>query len=110
MKNIIKRFIVGSSFPVFIYFFFRVRLISKNYKYEDYSIIAPFYLGIMNIIAGKIGYINVGILSPLIVISFAYLTKSYNFNKKEWIEYSIRIIITHFIMFNLIVKNLQSLF
>jgi len=114
--NYIKRFLIGSSFPVFIYFFLKVQTIPnsiKNYTYEQYTIIAPFYLGLMNVMAGFLNkryrYLLIGVISPTIVFLYAYMNKSYNFTNKEWRNYFVRIYMTHLIIFNVIVKNLSQM-
>ncbi len=113
-KELLKRFIIGSSFPVFVSFFLKVQTIPdsiKNYTYQQYTIIAPIYLGFMNVLAGffnkKYRYLLIGIISPTGVCLYSYMNKTYNFNNKEWINYFIRIYIKHFITFNIIIKNLM---
>ena len=117
----LKSFVIGSSFPVFILFFIAVRKISnniKNYKYEDYTLIAPLYLGLMNMISlyltkyfnlnVRTRYLIIGIISPLIVITFARLNNSYNYDNTEWTRYSIYLMMKHFLIFNFIIYNIES--
>ena len=82
MKDIIKSFLVGSSFPVLFPFFITVMNIPdsvKNYSYESYTILAPLFIGVMNILSQYLGKTFISFLSPLIVILIAYFSKSYNF-------------------------------
>lgn len=116
----LKSFVIGSSFPVFILFFLAVRNISndtKNYSYDDYTIVAPIYLGTMNVISLYLSnylnlslrerYLLIGIISPIIVIVFGRLINSYNYTNEEWLKYSIRLIIKHFTIYNVIMYNLE---
>ena len=108
----LKEFIFGSSFLVLFPFYLTVQNIPntiKNYKYEDYTIIAPIYLGIMNILSKYLGKNIIGILSPTIVFLFSFTTNKYNFTKKQWIKYYFRILIRHYITFNVIIKYLESI-
>lgn len=114
----LKSFIVGSSFPVFIFFFLSVmNLPHKNYSYEFYTIIAPLYLGTMNMLSLYLAryyklnlrerYLLIGILSPLIVISAVFLTGAYPFNSVSKLHYMLRIIMIHFIIFNFVVYYIE---
>jgi hypothetical protein len=118
----LRSFVIGSSFPVFVIFFLVVMNIStntKNYTYENYTLIAPIYLGVMNMLALylanefelslRMRYIIIGIISPLVVIMFAYITHSYNFNGEEWRKYAATLVVQHFLIFNIIVYGLEKL-
>ncbi len=117
----LRSFIIGASFPVFILFFLSVRNIPdliKNYTYEDYTIIAPVYLGLMNALSLylatyfglslRMRYVLIGIISPLIVITVARSIRSYNYNRTEWNSYYLQLVIKHFLIFNIIVYNLEK--
>jgi hypothetical protein len=54
-------------------------------------------------------YIIIGIISPLVVIIFAYMTHSYNFNGEEWRKYAVALVVQHFLIFNVIVYGLEKL-
>lgn len=121
MSNYLQSFIIGSSFPVLLFFFTAVARIPsslKNYTYEDYTLLAPLYLGMMNMLATYLGetynlslrerYVLIGIISPLIVIAIAYYLHSYNFTTREWIQYSLILIAMHFVIFNVIVYPIEK--
>ena len=121
MNNYLRSFIIGSSLPVFISFFLRVATLDnkiKNYSYKSYSIIAPLYLGLMNMISLCLTanyniplrrrLIIIGIISPIIVILFAKLIGSYNFTRDEWIKYSIKLLIKHFLIYNTVIYFLEK--
>ena len=79
--------------------------------------IAPVYLGLMNMLSLCIArkynlslrmrYLIIGILSPLIIIAIATSQGAYNFTDKEWARYAMRVIIEHFFVFNVIVYSLE---
>lgn len=116
----LKSFVIGSSFPVFIQFFISVSLMNKvrNYSYESYTLIAPLYLGLMNMLSLYIGnkynlllgrrLFYTSIISPIIVILFVTLNKSYNFTNAERNKYYCIIFIKYFIAFNIIIYFLES--
>jgi len=115
----LKEFVIGSSYPVSLLFFLVVMNISdKNYSYESYTLIAPVYLGLMNVLSAYLQnkfdltlrerFYLIGIISPVIIVLFAYFYKAYPFTTtKQWLTYAIRLIIKHFLIFNLIVYNLE---
>lgn len=120
MKEYIKSFVIGSSFPVVVLFFLIVANIKRNYSYEFYSLLAPLYLGLMNALSLffakkwnmtlKERYTFIGLFSPLIVATFAFFTKAYTKTADEWFFYSLNLLVQHFFVFNIIVYNLEKLF
>lgn len=118
--NYLKSFIIGSSFPATFFLFQAVKNIPdsiKNYSFQDYTVIAPIYLGLANLLSlclSKIfnlslqtRFLLIGILSPLFVISIVRSNNSYNFTEEEWRQYYFRLITKHFMIFNLIIYNLE---
>lgn len=121
MNEYLRSFVIGSSLPVFLPFFLRVMNINdllKNYSFSAYSIIAPLYFGLINMISQIISnkwewdlgkrLIITGIISPIIVFIFAKLTNSYNFPQQEWFQYFIRIFLAHFLTFNITIHFLEK--
>ena len=111
MPKYFRSFIIGSSLPAFFVFFLRVASTTtnkRNYSYKLYSFLAPLYLGLMNILALKIGYYYVSLISPMIVILVARLFEVYNFTKKEWYNYYFRIMLMHFITYNIVISFLDK--
>lgn len=117
----LKSFIIGSSYPSFILFFLAVKNIQKNiknYTYTNYTLVAPVYLGIMNILSLYFAqsfnlslrnrFMIVGLLSPLIVATFAKFTNSYNYTSKQWKEYYAHIFTEHFLIFNMIIYIIEK--
>lgn len=121
MNKYLRSFVIGSSLPVVILYFLRVMNIGddvKNYSYEAYSIIAPLYFGLMNMLSlyasENFGWdlrkrlIITGLLSPLIVMTVARVFGSYNFVQADWFSYFIRIFINHFLTYNVIIYFLEN--
>jgi len=112
----LKEFIVGSSAFVFLPFFLSVRNLNpndKNYSYADYTIVAPLYLGLMNLCGSILfhsspyRFILTGLLSGVIVSIIATLLNSYNYTSDQWKQYYIHIIFKHVITFGIIVNLLE---
>jgi hypothetical protein len=117
----LRAFVIGSSFLVFLPHFIAVAGLDEskmNYTYKDYTFIAPVYYGVMNMISlflslqfqlsDRARYLLIGTLSPLIVISFSYLTKTYSYTDDEWLRYSIRLFFTHFLIWNVVIYTLNK--
>lgn len=121
MDNILKSFIIGSSFPVILPFFYVVSNIPthlRNYSYFTYTWVAPLYLGIINVLATLIGqkwglslrqrYLLVGPLSGLLVGWLATMFETYNYDRQEWVKYYLRIIFNHLLIFNTVIYFLEK--
>src|SRR5260221_5037112 len=51
MNEYLRSFIIGSSWPAFVFFFYVVGKyddIIKNYSYSSYTLVAPIFLGCLN--------------------------------------------------------------
>ena len=112
----IKEFIVGSSWLVFLHFFLSVKKISpqvRNYFYEDYTIVAPLYLGLMNVLGKYLfktnRFLYTGLLSGLIVAIFNTINRSYNFSPEQWSIYYLYIIAKHVLTFYIIIQSLEKM-
>ena len=119
-NSYIRSFVIGSSLPVFMHFFLSVQKIDnklKNYTYEDYSIIAPLYLGFMNMISLYIGrqfgltlrerLFYISLISVVFVNIIARYAKSYNYSKKEWMKYTLWIFLKHLFTYNILIYLLE---
>lgn len=117
----LRAFVIGSSYLVFFPHFLAVGTADKkqlNYTYRQYTLVAPIYLGIMNMISlfiantynlsSRMRYLLIGCISPLIVISFSYLVQTYNYSYMNWIYYAIGLFIKHFLNFNIIIYSLDK--
>jgi hypothetical protein len=116
----LRAFVIGSSFLVFLPHFIAVAGLDEsrlNYTYKQYTFVAPLYYGVMNAISLYIAlrlklsdrqrYILIGVLSPLIVISFSYLFKTYDYQGPQWMTYGAGLFVKHFLIWNIIVYYLN---
>lgn len=121
MTDYLKSFVIGSSLPVFLHFFLSVQQIekgTKNYTYAEYTIIAPIYLGLMNMLSLYLGtrfnwslhkrLLVTSILSILIVNTATRLSNSYNFSDTEWLRYTVRVSLMHLFTFNIVLYGLEK--
>ena len=115
----LKSFIIGSSLPVTISFLLGVmKSKHKNYSYESYSLMAPIYFGLMNILALYLSkkyewslkqrLLYISILSAILVPSLAWFIQSYDMNIYKWVKYVVRVMINHLITYNLIIYFLEQ--
>ena len=116
----LKQFVIGSSYLVFIPFFWFVKnnLKDKNYTYFDYTISAPIYFGVWNVIslllAEQLGlsmkerFLLVTPLSALSIMIFAKYYKKYNFTKKQWSQYSILLFAVYIVVWNVVIYNIEK--
>lgn len=104
-------FLIGSSWLVFVHFFFSVFFNipadRKNYSDQEYAIIAPFYLGVLNMV-GKLVSKSLGlkgiqtvVLTTLLSVTgvsiFVYFQNSYQ--DLDWSQYIPRLLIKHFVSY-----------
>jgi hypothetical protein len=117
----LRAFVIASSFLVFLPHFIAVASLDEskiNYTYKQYTFIAPLYYGLMNMVSlylalqfnlsSRQRYLLIGTLSPIIVVLFAYLFKTYQYDETEWISYGLRLFTKHFLIWNIIVYYLNS--
>jgi hypothetical protein len=120
MTEYLRAFVIGSSLPVFLPHFITVAGLDErrlNYTYKQYSFVAPLYYGLMNVISlyfafllkltDRQRYVIIGVLSPLIVISFSYVFETYDYQGNEWIQYGVGLFLKHFLIWNIIVYFLN---
>ena len=118
--KILRHFIIGSSFPIVSTFYYSVyyQQPKKNYSYFNYSLIAPIYFGLYNVILNIIGnkygwslkkrYLIFTFISWLTTILYATNYKSYNFNSNQWKKYYLYLLIKYLILWNIIVINIEK--
>ena len=94
----LKEFIVGSSYFVLLPFFYTVQnsQTKKTYSYYHYTLVAPIWLGVWNIISfiiaahfglsKRIRFLLVSILSSLSIMLISYNFGVYDFSREEWIK------------------------
>ena len=116
----LKQFVIGSSYLVFLPYFYSVYNIrkTKNYSYYNYTLAAPIWLGVWNVLSLIIAehfnltmrkrFLLVSILSSISIMIIATLMKSYNFTKKEWLDYYFHIFIKYLFVWNGIVYLIEK--
>ena len=122
MYNYLKAFIIGSSIVILFPFFYIVSNISskvRNYSYVDYTLFAPFFLGIVNVFLVFLNrktlfykrtlYLLVSILVPTIVASYAKLYHMYNLTNSQWLSYVVSLYLLYFFIINIGLYHLNSL-
>nr|QBK88669.1 MAG: hypothetical protein LCMiAC01_03470 [Mimivirus LCMiAC01] len=116
----LKQFIIGSSYLVFLPYFYSVQKSQskKNYSYFKYTLIAPVWLGVWNVISlilaeyfnlsMEMRFLVVSIISSLCIMFIATYLKSYNFDKDEWKKYYFYIFVKYLIIWNLVVYSIEK--
>jgi len=116
----LKQFIIGSSYLVFLPYFYAVQKsrTNKNYTYFHYTLVAPVWLGLWNVISLIISerfnlsmqmrFVVVSIISSLSIMFIATYFNTYNFTKDEWKKYYFHIFIKYLMIWNLVVYNIEK--
>ena len=116
----LKQFIIGSSYLVFLPFYYAVynSRKEKNYSYYNYTLTAPIWLGLWNVISLVLAehfklsmrkrFLLVSVISSISIMCISTYFKTYNFTKEEWIKYYIGIFIKYMIIWNVIVYNIEK--
>jgi hypothetical protein len=115
----LKQFLCGANILTILPFYLAVYYSKdKNYGYFEYTLIAPFWFGLWNIISYIIAqkfnltnnqrFIGISILTSLIVMITSTYFKTYNNTKKEWLIYYIGIFIKYMLIWNLIIRTLEN--
>jgi len=121
MAGYLRAFVIGSSFFVFFLFFFFVSRFDPkkfHYPYKKYTLIAPLFLGIMNMVAlwiartwnltRRMKYFIVSILAPVCVLAFVYLANIYTYTRADWISHIIGMFLLYSFICNVILYELDS--
>jgi len=128
MINIMKylrEFIIGSSFPVvFLFFYYTYQHITSKddskykykYSYLQYTMVAPLWFGIWNIISLKIAekyrlsvrqrFLVVSFLSILSIYLIAH--QVYNKTQEEWYVYYRNQFIRYMVTWNIIIYYINK--
>jgi len=116
----LKQFIIGSSILAVFPFYHGVHHLGnkKSYSYYDYTIIAPLWIGMWNVISLILAenynlslrkrFLLITPITYLLSILIVKTLKSYNFTDKEWGQYYIRLFLKHFIMWNIIIYYIEK--
>ena len=115
----LREFVIGSSALVFLPFFYTTyKSTAKNYKYKTLTIGWPLLVGLYNvlslIIAESFGLSNrlrffiITIIGYITALLFVHLNNLYDFTEKEWKKYYIKLFIGHFIIWNVVIYNIEK--
>ena len=115
----LKDFIIGSSLPVsiiFLYGFYNLK--RQNYTYFYYSLLAPLWFGLWNIISliiadkfklsKKYRFLLISLLTYGIIITYVTYNNVYNFTKIQWYLYYIGMLLAYLFIWNVIIFNLDK--
>ena len=116
----LKQFVIGSSIIPTIWYLFSVKNNDrKTYDYFNYSIVAPIWFGLWNMLSLYIAeshgldmnkrFLVVSILSAFAIMIIAKMMKSYDYTEEEWMKYNVYIFIKYMIVWNLIIYNVERL-
>ena len=116
----LKQFVVASSYFVFLPYFYSVQNEhpKKTYNYYNYTLVAPLWFGIWNIISliiseyfglsERLRFFVISIISSLSIMCIAYNLKSYTFTNAEWMKYFFYIFIKYQIVWNIVIFYLEK--
>ena len=117
----LRAFVIGSSFFVFLPYFFLVsRFNTKdfNFTYVPYTFLAPVALGLMNMLSlfiasrfnltKKNRYLLISILAPSMVTFTILFFKLYNYPIERWIRHIVKLYLLYFFVWNVVVYNLDK--
>jgi hypothetical protein len=117
----LRAFVIASSAFVFLPFFLAVSQFKKtyfNFDYVYYSFLAPIALGFMNVFSLFIAdtfqlskvmrYLFISLLAPTLVSFTIVIFKIYNYTKTQWVNHIIKLYLFYFVIWNLIVYNLDK--
>lgn len=121
MAEYFKSFLIGSSWPVFIYFFYVVSQYpstTKTFSYEYYTFIAPIFLGLLNMFGLFLSkqydftrtqrFLITAIIGATLVSITITLFKVYNFpTVGRWIHKYITLYLTYIFIFGFVVNLLD---
>jgi len=121
MNEYIKSFVIGSSWPVFILYFYAVSNYNErelNYSYKNYTLIAPVFLGILNVfglyVSQKLNlsrtqrFLFTGLFGAFCVASFITSFKVYNFSDQRLMQQYVSLFMIYVFVFLVIVNVLDS--
>ena len=122
MNEYLKAFIIGSSWPVFISFFYTVSkypTTMKKFSYDHYTFVAPLFLGFLNafglFLAKRYNWTRMqrflitSIIGATWVALIITLFKVYNFSTiNRWIWQYFSLYVAYLFIFGIIVNFLDS--
>ena len=116
----LKEFVIGSSIAVVAPFYYMVynHQPNKQYSYYDYSLIAPVWFGLWNIVSlviakhyglsKRMRFFVISVLSYISIISISTYFKTYNQTREEWNFYYLQQFIKYMLVWNIVIYNLDK--
>lgn len=117
----LRAFVIGSSSLVILPYFLVVSSFKKekfNYDYKSYTFLAPIALGLMNVVSLLLAnqfqlskrnrFLLTSILAPTFVAMSVIFNKVYNYTQTEWINHIVKLYIFYFLIWNIVVYNLDK--
>jgi hypothetical protein len=117
----LRAFVIGSSWFVFLPYFYIVSNFDKkyfNFDYKIYTYLAPVALGLMNLISlmlskkfnisHKNRFLYTSIIAPTLVLFTVIYFNIYNYTIRNWIYHIINLYLLYFIVFNYIIYYLDE--
>jgi hypothetical protein len=115
----LKQFIIGSSYLVFAPHFYAVQNSQvKTYGYYEYTMLAPIWLGMWNVISLILAehfkltmrkrFLLVSVLASISIMIIATFFKTYDLSPTEWLKYYIMIFLKYLFIWNVIVYNIEK--
>jgi hypothetical protein len=117
----LRAFVIGSSFPVFLPFFYSVSRFEKekfNFNYEAYTFLAPPSLGFMNVVSlflanqlninKKLRFLLTSLIAPTMVLFTVIFFNIYNYTIEDWVSHIVQMYLVYFIVVNVIIYNLDK--
>ena len=121
LMKYLKQFVVGSSCLVFLPFYYSVLLLDKskrNFLFENYVFLAPFWFGLFNMLSlylseqfnlnYKQRFQTISLLSYLFILTIVTNTNAYNFNKNDWIKYIIILGLLYYLTWNYVIYYIEK--
>jgi uncharacterized membrane protein len=120
MNPYLRAFVIGSSVLVFLPYFIIVKSsVNKNYRYDDYTFLAPIGLGFFNVMSlilanylnltKKYRFLLISLLAPTLVAIFVNIIQAYDYTStNQWFNHIWKLYLLYFIVFNYIVYYLDS--
>ena len=117
----LKQFLCGANILTVLPFYLAVNYSKdKTYSYFNYTLIAPLWFGIWNVLSFIIAqkynlsnnqrFIGVSILTSITVMCISTYYKTYEHTQKEWLIYYVGIFIKYMLIWNLIIRTLETSF
>ena len=116
----LKQFLAGSSSIVVIPFYYGFnKLKRKEYSFFNYSIIAPLWFGIWNVLSFilaeqlklsiKQRFLFISLISCLSIVIFNKYNNTYDFTNKQWQKYYSMMIFAYLFTWNIVIYNIENL-